>query len=96
MNILEIKDLKKYFDGVAAIDRLSIAIEKGKITSIIGPNGSGKTTLVNVLSGFFPITAGAIVIGGTELKKIGASDVSSYGITRTFQDVRLWNQFPRA
>ena len=94
MNILETKNLDKHFGGVAAVDRLSISIEKGKITSIVGPNGSGKTTLVNVLSGFFPITAGSIVIDGVELKKVSAPEVSSYGITRTFQEVRLFNQMP--
>jgi branched-chain amino acid transport system ATP-binding protein len=94
MNILETKNLDKHFGGVAAVDRLSISIEKGKITGIVGPNGSGKTTLVNVLSGFFPITAGIVVIDGVELKKISASEVASYGITRTFQEVRLFNQMP--
>lgn len=92
MNILEIKNLVKQYDGVAAIDRLSIGIEKGKITSVIGPNGSGKTTLVNVLSGMTPMSHGVIIADGVHLKKIFASDVSSYGITRTFQEVRLFNQ----
>ena len=94
MNILETQNLDKHFGGVAAVDRLSISVEKGKITSIVGPNGSGKTTLVNVLSGFFPITAGVVVIDGVELKKISAPEIISYGITRTFQEVRLWNQMP--
>lgn len=93
-NILETKRLAKHFGGVAAVDALSISIERGKITSIVGPNGSGKTTLVNVLSGLFPVTAGVVVVDGVELKKINASEVSSYGITRTFQDVRLFNQLP--
>jgi ABC-type branched-subunit amino acid transport system ATPase component len=92
MFILEIKDLKKHYDGIAAIDGLSIGVEKGKITSIIGPNGSGKTTLVNVLSGMVPFDGGEIVASGVPLKKISAPDVSSYGITRTFQEVRLFEQ----
>ena len=94
MNILETKNLDKHFGGVAAVDKLSISIEKGKITGIVGPNGSGKTTLVNVLSGFFPITAGVVVIDGVTLKKINAPDIMAYGITRTFQEVRLFNQMP--
>ena len=94
MNILETKDLDKHFGGVAAVDRLSISIEKGKITGIVGPNGSGKTTLVNVLSGVFPMNGGAVVVDGVELQKIGAPKVASYGITRTFQEVRLFNQMP--
>ena len=94
MNILETKNLKKQYDGVAAVDELSIGIEKGKITSVIGPNGSGKTTLINVLSGMIPATRGIIAVGGVSLKKLAASDASSYGITRTFQEVRLFNQLP--
>lgn len=94
MKILETKNLKKQYDGIAAIDDLSASIEAGKITSIIGPNGSGKTTLVNVLSGMTPITHGMIVIDGVNLKKLASSEVSSYGITRTFQEVRLFNQMP--
>ena len=94
MSILETKNLDKHFGGVAAVDRLSISIEKGKITGIVGPNGSGKTTLVNVLSGLFPVTAGVVVIDGVTLKKINASDIMAYGITRTFQEVRLFNQMP--
>jgi ABC-type branched-subunit amino acid transport system ATPase component len=94
MNILETKNLAKHYDGVAAIDGLSINIEKGKVTSVIGPNGSGKTTLVNVLSGMTPISHGVVVADGVTLKKIFAFDVASYGITRTFQEVRLFNQMP--
>jgi ABC-type branched-subunit amino acid transport system ATPase component len=93
MIILETKNLTKRFDGVRAVDRLSIEIKKGKITSIIGPNGSGKTTLVNLLSGMLSIDKGAIMINGAQkLNKIQSYQISFYGITRTFQDVRLFEQ----
>ena len=93
MTILETKKLEKRFDGVRAVDRLSIEIEKGKITSIIGPNGSGKTTLVNLLSGTLAIDAGAVIINGArKFEKINPWQISFYGITRTFQDVRLFEQ----
>lgn len=92
MPILETKNLTKRFDGVAAADDLSIAIEKGKITSIIGPNGSGKTTLINLLSGMLSSNGGAILVGGVGLKNGHASEVAAYGIARTFQEVRLFNQ----
>jgi branched-chain amino acid transport system ATP-binding protein len=94
MNILETKNLNKNFGGVAAIGELSLAIKKGDVTSVIGPNGSGKTTLVNVLSGMIPMSGGAVVVAGVETKKLEAWDVSAYGITRTFQEVRLFNQMP--
>jgi branched-chain amino acid transport system ATP-binding protein len=95
MFILETKNLTKHFDGVKAVDGLSISIEKGKITGIIGPNGSGKTTLINLLSGMFPFNSGAIVVGEAEkLDKIRPYDIFSFGITRTFQNVRLFEQMP--
>jgi ABC-type branched-subunit amino acid transport system ATPase component len=94
MNILETKNLKKHYDGVAAIDGLSIYVEKGKILSVIGPNGSGKTTLVNVLSGMTGISGGIVVIDGIEVSKLPTNEVAAYGITRTFQEVRLFNQMP--
>ena len=93
MHKLEIRELTKRFAGVAAIDGLSIAIEAGRITSVIGPNGSGKSTLVNVLSGLLSIDGGAVTIGANPpLKKIKPCKVPSYGITRTFQEVRLFEQ----
>lgn len=92
MIILKTKNLSKKFDGVHAIDSLSIGIEKGKITGIIGPNGSGKTTLVNLLSGMLPMDSGAVVISGAEIQTIKPHQISSYGITRTFQNVRLFEQ----
>ncbi len=92
MIVLGVKNLTKHFDGVAAVDNLSISIAKGKITGIIGPNGSGKTTLINILSGMLPIDGGAVVLDGIELKKIKPQEISIYGVTRTFQNVRLFEQ----
>lgn len=93
MITLETKNLTKRFDGVHAVDHLSIAIQKAAVTSIIGPNGSGKTTLMNLLSGFVPNDGGAVVIGdAVKLERIKPHEVAFYGITRTFQEVRLFNQ----
>lgn len=92
MSILEIKDLVKKFDGVRAVDNISIGFEKGKITSIIGPNGSGKTTLINMLSGMARMDGGVVAISGRTFTRIERHRVSSYGITRTFQDIRVFEQ----
>jgi len=92
MKILETKNLTKKFDGIQAIDRLSISFEAGKITSLIGPNGSGKTTLTNLLTGLLPFDGGEIVIAETSLKKIHSFEIPIYGLTRTFQNVRLFEQ----
>lgn len=91
--VLQTKNLSKNFDGVHAVVRLSIGIEKGQITGIIGPNGSGKTTLINMMSGMVDIDGGIVVINDAlKLSKIKSYDISTYGITRIFQDVRLFNQ----
>jgi len=93
MKIIETKNLVKRFNGVHAVDRLSIGVEKGQITGIIGQNGSGKTTLINLLSGVLEMDSGEIIVDGAEkITRILPHQVSFYGITRTFQNVRLFEQ----
>jgi ABC-type branched-subunit amino acid transport system ATPase component len=93
MNTLETKKIIKHFDGVYAVDSLSIGFEKGKITGLIGPNGSGKSTLINLLTGVIPIDGGHVVISSNiEVSKIMSNEVADYGVTRTFQEVRLFEQ----
>lgn len=95
MSILQTRHLYKHFDGVKAVDRLSLSFEKGKITGVIGPNGSGKSTLINLLTGFVPFDSGEVVIAHSlHFTKVKCSDVAGYGLTRTFQDVRLFEQLP--
>ena len=65
MPILETKHFTKHFDGVYAVNKLSISFEAGKITGIIGPNGSGKSTLINTLTGLIPADSGEIIVVGS-------------------------------
>lgn len=90
--ILHIKNLTKRFGGVQAVNGLTLAFARGKITAVIGPNGSGKTTLVNVLSGVYAIDGGTVAVHGTSLRAINPETIPALGITRTFQDVRLFEQ----
>ncbi len=92
MKAFETKNLEKYFKGVHAVDNLSLSFEKGSVTSVIGPNGSGKSTLINVLTGIWPVDGGAVVIGGETFQRLPSRELPSLGITRTFQEVRLFNQ----
>jgi ABC-type branched-subunit amino acid transport system ATPase component len=93
MFALETKKIKRYFGGVHAVDNLSIGFEAGKITGLIGPNGSGKSTLINILTGIHKIDSGTVIISNSEeVKQILPHEVSDFGITRTFQDVRLFEQ----
>ena len=89
---VETVGITKNFGGVRAVDDLSISIPKGQITCIIGPNGSGKSTLVNLLSGMLQLDDGMVVVDGVGLKTVHPHETPGLGITRTFQDVRVFNQ----
>ena len=89
---LETRGVTKRFGGVTAVDDLSIYIPRQGMTAIIGPNGSGKSTLINLLSGMLPLDGGLIVVDGVGLRVIRAHEIPGLGITRTFQDVRLFDQ----
>lgn len=92
MAILETHNLKKSFGGVHAVDGVSLKFEEGKITGLIGPNGSGKTTVMNLLSGFIPFDSGTVSILSESLKKVTPWDMPELGITRTFQNIRVFEQ----
>ncbi len=89
---LRTEEISKRFAAVTAVDRLSISVLRGKITSIVGPNGSGKSTLVNLLSGMLPLDGGIVVIEGARFSVVRAHETPDHGITRTFQEVRLFDQ----
>jgi len=90
MSLLEISDLKKYFGGVRAVDGVDFTVEEGSIVSVIGPNGAGKTTLFNVVTGFNPPDSGRIVFAGQSIAGLKPNQVTTVGIARTFQAVRLF------
>ena len=89
---LETDKISKHFGAVRAVDELSISIPKEGVTSIVGPNGSGKSTLVNLLSGTLPLDGGLVIINDVGLKIVNAHETPDHGITRTFQEVRLFDQ----
>jgi len=94
MPTLEIHNLGKHFGGVFAVDNMSLSFEPGKIISLVGPNGSGKTTLINLISGMLPFDSGAVLVSGARLETLRPEDARGYGITRTFQNIRLFEQMP--
>ena len=89
---LETVEISKHFGAVRAVDELTISIPSKRITSIAGPNGSGKSTLVNLLTGVLPIDGGMVIIDGVGLKVVKAHEMPDHGLTRTFQEVRLFDQ----
>lgn len=87
---LALKNVKKRFGGVEAIKGSTFEIEKGKITALIGPNGAGKTTLFNIITGFVRPDSGSVVFEGRELLGRQPHTIAELGISRTFQQVRLF------
>ena len=90
--VLETREISKNFGAVKAIDRLTMSILREWLTCIVGPNGSGKSTLINLLSGMLPLDGGIVVIDNAGLRVVKAHDSPDHGITRTFQEVRLFDQ----
>jgi ABC-type branched-subunit amino acid transport system ATPase component len=90
VRLLECAALTKRFDGVVALDSLDFEVNKGEILGLIGPNGAGKTTAFNVITGMFPPTGGDVRLGGESIVGLKPDAVVRCGITRTFQNIRLF------
>jgi branched-chain amino acid transport system ATP-binding protein/neutral amino acid transport system ATP-binding protein len=83
--MLTVIDVHKSFGGIKALDGVSIEVDGGSITGLVGPNGSGKTTLFNVISGFYPKDAGEIYLKGERIDGLPPNEVARKGLSRTFQ-----------
>jgi branched-chain amino acid transport system ATP-binding protein len=88
--ILAVRELTKRFGGLTAVDGVSLAVERGSITSIIGPNGAGKTTLFNLISAVFRPTAGRIEYERRNITGVTAHRLAALGIGRTFQNLAVF------
>jgi branched-chain amino acid transport system permease protein len=89
--LLEVKGLSKHFGGLVAADNIDLVVRPGEIVSVIGPNGSGKTTLFNMLTGLVRPDSGSVTYEGTEITRLPPHRIAKLGITRTFQNLRLFN-----
>jgi branched-chain amino acid transport system ATP-binding protein len=90
MNILEITGLTKRFGGLAAVNDVSFNVKEGGISGLIGPNGAGKTTIFNLITGVYKVTEGSIVFKGSPITDMEPYKIANRGITRTFQNIRLF------
>jgi branched-chain amino acid transport system ATP-binding protein len=88
--ILQVKNLVKRFGGVTAVNRVSLALEAGKIYGLIGPNGSGKTTLFNCITGIERTDSGAVGFKGRRIDGLKPHQIFHRGIGRTFQIIRVF------
>lgn len=88
--MLRIDNLSKSFGGLKALDALSLSTEPGQVLGLIGPNGSGKTTTINLLTGVYHATSGTVKLGDGEITNQKAHRIARAGVTRTFQNLRLF------
>jgi len=89
--VLEIRELTQRFGGLKAVSNFSVKLKDGELSGLIGPNGAGKTTVFNLVSGFYQPSEGAILIDGVPTAELKPHKVTSLGVARTFQNIRLWN-----
>jgi len=89
--LLALTEVSMYFGGLVAVNRVSAQVHPGQIKGLIGPNGAGKTTLFNVISGIYEPTTGDVEFCGESVVGLEPNGVAALGITRTFQNVRLFS-----
>jgi branched-chain amino acid transport system ATP-binding protein len=80
----------KEFGGLVAVNDVVLDVPRNSIVSLIGPNGAGKTTLFNMLTGLYKPTAGRIVFDGKDVTRSRPDQITSAGVARTFQNIRLF------
>jgi ABC-type branched-subunit amino acid transport system ATPase component len=90
--LLEVKDLRKAFGGLKAVDGVSLVVPEGSITGLIGPNGSGKTTLFNLIDDTIHADSGEIWLAGDRIDRLSSWARVHRGLGRTFQITRLFRE----
>jgi branched-chain amino acid transport system ATP-binding protein len=90
--LLEVRDLTKYFGGLAAVDGLDFDVNDGEILALIGPNGAGKSTVFNLITSYLMLTRGTIVFQGRNIARLKTHQIARLGIVRTFQETNLYKE----
>lgn len=91
MTVLEVRNLTKMFGGLVANSDINMDVQKNSITAVIGPNGAGKTTFFNMITGVYKPSSGDILLKGKSLVGLKPHAVAREGVSRTFQNIRLFN-----
>jgi branched-chain amino acid transport system ATP-binding protein len=90
VSVLEVKKVSKSFGSLLAVQDVSLSVPPGELCAVIGPNGAGKTTFFNLISGFFPPTAGSILFDGRDVTRMPAHGRVALGMARTFQITEIF------
>ena len=90
MALLELRGVSKAFGGLQVVNDLDLQVGEGEIVSVIGPNGAGKTTIFNLITGIFRPDSGTIVFEGSVVSGLPPHTITTRGIARTFQTLRLF------
>lgn len=90
--LLECRDVHKAFGGIRALRGVTMNVRRGEIVGLVGANGSGKTTLINMITGHYPLDAGAVVLDGDDISSRPANAVARAGVARTYQIPRPFAQ----
>ena len=88
--LLEVDGLSKRFGGVAAVSGATFSVDTGTITGLIGPNGSGKTTVFNLITGYLKADAGTVRFEGERVRRANPRRLYRRGLSRTFQQARVF------
>ena len=91
--ILHVRNLTKHFDGLAAVENISLEVRRREIHAVIGPNGAGKSTLINLLAGELRASAGEINFQGRDIGSLTPEKRSRIGIGRSFQKTNIFPSF---
>jgi branched-chain amino acid transport system ATP-binding protein len=87
--LLEVRDLTRHFGGLAAVDGVSFAVERGEVLGLVGPNGSGKSTVLNLVSGRLAPMGGTVRLEGKPITGRSPEQICRAGIAGTFQLARI-------
>ena len=88
--VLHVDKISITFGGLKAVTDFSLSLPKGRLYGLIGPNGAGKTTCFNMLTGVYAAQTGTITLDGKRLNGLKPSQIAEAGLSRTFQNIRLF------
>jgi branched-chain amino acid transport system ATP-binding protein len=93
-NVLEVRGLNKNFGGIVVARNIDLTLQSGRVVGLIGPNGAGKTSLFNLISGVVRPESGTVVLDGAPLDRLKFHQRIRRGLSRTWQNVRLFPSLP--